>query len=56
VKEKFIAGKRSGLKTMIFPKDNQRDYDELPKHIKAGMKVYFASDYSEVFDVAFPKK
>ncbi|MBM3207553.1 MAG: endopeptidase La, partial [Chlamydiae bacterium] len=56
VKEKFIAGKRSGLKTLIFPKDNQRDYDELPKHIKAGMKVHFVSEYSEVFDVAFPKK
>jgi len=56
VKEKFIAGKRSGLKTMIFPKDNQRDYDELPKHIKLGIKVYFVSSYEEVYNVAFPKK
>jgi ATP-dependent Lon protease len=56
VKEKFIAGKRSGLKTLIFPKDNQRDYDELPKHIKAGMKVHFVSHYDEVYHVAFPKK
>lgn len=56
VKEKFIAGKRSGLKTLIFPKDNERDYEELPKHIKAGIKVHFVSDYEEVFHVAFPKK
>lgn len=56
VKEKFIAGKRSGLKTMIFPKDNQRDYDELPKHIKQGIKVHFVSTYDEVYNVAFPKK
>ncbi|MCX6989609.1 MAG: endopeptidase La [Chlamydiae bacterium] len=56
VKEKFIAGKRSGLKALIFPKDNQRDYDELPKHIKVGIKVYFVSEYQEVYNVAFPKK
>ena len=56
VKEKFIAGKRSGLKTLIFPKDNQRDYDELPKHIKAGIKVYFVDHYDEVYRVAFPNK
>lgn len=55
VKEKFIAGKRSGLKALIFPKDNQRDYDELPAYIKKGMKVHFASTYEEVFRVAFPK-
>ena len=56
VKEKFIAGKRSGLKTLIFPKDNQRDYDELPKHIKAGIKVHFVDHYDEVYRVAFPSK
>jgi len=55
VKEKFISGKRSGLKALIFPKDNQRDYDELPVYIKKGMKVHFVGTYEEVFDVAFPK-
>lgn len=56
VKEKFISGKRSGLKALIFPKDNQRDYDELPAYIKKGMKVYFVSTYEEVFRVAFSRK
>ena len=56
VKEKFIAGKRSGLKTLIFPQENQRDYDELPPYIKKGVKVFFVSHYDEVFRVAFPKK
>ncbi len=54
VKEKFIAGKRSGLKKMIFPKDNQRDYDELPSYVKKGVKVFFVSYYDEVIRVAFP--
>lgn len=56
LKEKLIAARRSGAKTLIFPKENQRDYDELPSHLKKGMKIHFVKHYDEVFDVAFPKK
>lgn len=56
VKEKLIAAKRSGAKVLIFPKDNQRDYDELPPYVKKGIRVHFVKHYDEVFDVAFPKK
>lgn len=57
VKEKFIAARRSKLKELIFPKDNQRDYDELPNYIKKGMKkVHFVSNFEEVFRVAFPER
>lgn len=54
LKEKLIAAKRSGAKVLIFPKDNQRDYDELPSHVKEGIKVHFVVHYDEVFRVAFP--
>jgi ATP-dependent Lon protease len=54
VKEKIVAAKRSGLKTLIFPKDNLRDYEELPEHIKKGIHVHFVSHYDEVFEIAFP--
>ncbi|MBS0605058.1 MAG: endopeptidase La [Verrucomicrobia bacterium] len=56
VKEKLIAAKRSGAKVLIFPKENQRDYDELPPYVKKGIRVHFVRNYEEVFDVAFPKK
>ncbi len=56
VKEKLIAAKRSGAKVLIFPKENQRDYDELPSYVKKGIKVHFVKHYDEVFRVAFPKK
>lgn len=56
VKEKLIAAKRSGAKVLIFPKENQRDYDELPAHVKKGVRVHFVRSYEEVFNVAFPKK
>ena len=56
VKEKLIGAKRSGAKVLIFPKDNRRDYDELPKYIKKGLIVHFVEHYEEVYRVAFPKK
>ncbi len=56
VKEKLIAAKRSGAKVLIFPKENQRDYDELPTYVKKGIRVHFVKHYDEVFRVAFPKK
>ena len=56
VKEKLIAARRSGVKTLIFPKENMRDYDELPGYIKKGLEVHFVDHYDEVFRVAFPKK
>jgi ATP-dependent Lon protease len=56
VKEKLIAARRSGVKTLIFPKENRRDFDGLPAHIKKGLTVHFVDHYDEVFRVAFPKK
>jgi len=56
VKEKVIAARRSNLKVLIFPKDNQRDFDELPAYIKKGIKVHYVDNYQEVFRVAFGNK
>lgn len=55
VKEKVVAARRSGLKVLIFPKQNARDYEELPKHIKSGIKVHFVDHYDEIFPIAFPE-
>jgi len=55
-KEKLVAAKRSGIKVLIFPKDNVRDYDELPDYIKKGLSVHFVEHYDEVFNIAFPQK
>lgn len=56
VKEKLVAARRSGLKVLIFPKDNIRDYDELPDYIKKGLTIYFVEHYDEVFSIAFPPR
>jgi ATP-dependent Lon protease len=56
LKEKLIAAKRSKLKTLIFPKDNKRDYDELPDYLKKGVTVHFVNTYDDVFKIAFPRR
>lgn len=55
LKEKLIAARRSKVNILIFPNENQRDYDELPDYLKKGLEVYFVEHYDEVFQVAFPK-
>lgn len=56
IREKLIAAKRSGLKKLIFPAENQKDYEELPDYLKKGVKVHFVQHYSEVVKIAFPKR
>lgn len=55
LKEKLIAARRSKVNVLIFPKENLRDYDELPDYLKKGIEVHFVNHYDEVFKIAFPK-
>jgi len=56
IKEKFVAAKRSGLQTIVLPKDNRRDYDELADYIKKDLDVHFVEYYDEVLPIAFKKR
>ncbi|MBI3397063.1 endopeptidase La [Candidatus Woesebacteria bacterium] len=51
VKEKVIAGHRAGLKTIILPKDNEKDLEEIPDAVKKDIKFVFAEKISEVLTV-----
>ena len=53
VKEKTIAAKRSGVKTIVFPAANKNDWDELPDHIKDGMTPIFVEWYDDIFKAVF---
>lgn len=54
VKEKLVAARRSGLTKIIFPKENHRDYLELPEYLKEEIEIFFVQHYDEVFSIAFP--
>jgi ATP-dependent Lon protease len=53
VKEKTIAARRAGLKMLIFPEGNRKDFAELPDYLKEGLEVHFSKDYEDVYRVAF---
>jgi ATP-dependent Lon protease len=53
IKEKAIAARRSGLKTLVFPDDNRKDYEELPDYLKEGLEVYFVKTFDDVFRIVF---
>lgn len=55
VKEKTIAARRVGLKTLVFPEGNRKDFEELPDYLKEGLEVHFAKEYDDVYKVAFAK-
>ncbi|HBT97781.1 MAG TPA: endopeptidase La [Desulfobulbaceae bacterium] len=54
VKEKIIAAKRSDVKTVLLPKENQGDFEMLPEHVREGITPYFVSDFYEVLKICFP--
>lgn len=53
IREKLIAARRVGVKTVILPAGNTHDVTELPKHIVEGLSIHHASRYDEVFDILF---
>lgn len=55
VKEKVIAAHRAGLKTVIMPKDNKKDMEDIPKKVQKDIKFVFATQLEEVMPVALTK-
>ncbi|HIQ40625.1 MAG TPA: endopeptidase La, partial [Sulfurivirga caldicuralii] len=53
IREKVIAARRTGIKFIILPEDNRKDFDELPDYLKEGLEVHFARHYDEVAKLAF---
>lgn len=53
IRSKVVAARSAGCKTVIFPKDNLADWEDLPDYLKEGITPVPAEWYSEVFKVAF---
>lgn len=52
IKEKTIAARRSGIRTLVLPAANQRDYEALPTQVREGLDVHFVDTFQQVFDIA----
>ena len=52
LREKTVAAKRNKIKTIIIPKANERDLEEIPQNVKSGIKFILVTDVMEVISFA----
>ena len=52
LKEKLLAAHRGGIKTVLIPKENEKDLAEIPDNIKRGLKIVPATVVDEVLEHA----
>ena len=55
IKEKMLAAHRAGLKTIILPKRNQLDVEDVPEEVRKTLTFVFAESVNEVLKAALEK-
>jgi ATP-dependent Lon protease len=55
VKEKVLAARRAGIKTIVLPRANQKDLRELPDQVRQEMQFNFADRVEDVLKVTIPQ-
>ena len=56
IKEKVLAAHRIGIKTIMMPKENKRDLEELPANVKKAIEFILVEHMDEVLETALVKK
>jgi ATP-dependent Lon protease len=57
IKDKILAAHRAGIRTVLLPERNEKDYlEEVPETIRKKIKVVFVSNASQVIAIALPPK
>ena len=52
LKEKLLAAHRGGIKTVVIPKDNERDLEEIPDNVKQDLSIHPVQWIDDVLDIA----
>ncbi len=52
IKEKTLAAKRMGIRTVVIPHRNKKDLDDLPQYVREGMSFVFAKTMDDVLRIA----
>ena len=55
LKEKLLAALRAGTKTVIIPKENEKDLADIPDNVKKGLELIFVDNVDEVLKIALTK-
>ena len=53
LKEKLLAAKNAGIRTVIVPEKNRRDVEEISAEIKKGLELVYAEQMEDVLKIAF---
>ena len=56
LKEKLLAAKNAGIRTVLLPEKNRADVEEIAKEIKKGMELVYVESMKEVLQVALGKR
>ncbi|WP_416305584.1 endopeptidase La [Neptunicella sp. SCSIO 80796] len=56
LKEKLLAAHRGGIKTVIIPKENERDLEEIPKNVKQDLEIHAVQWIDEVLALALQEE
>ena len=54
IKEKILAARRAGVKTVILPKKNEENLNDIPDYVKREMNLVLVEHIQEVLDFALP--
>ena len=55
LREKTLAALRSGIKTVIIPKENKKNVNELPEEVKNNLKIIYMDNVSEAIKICLEK-
>ncbi|MBQ1689044.1 MAG: endopeptidase La, partial [Lachnospiraceae bacterium] len=53
LKEKLLAAKQAGMKTVCVPEQNLKDVQEISEEITGGLEIVYVNDVEQVFEQAF---
>jgi ATP-dependent Lon protease len=56
IKEKVLAAHRAGIKSIILPRWNEKDLEDVPKKVRNALQFHFVEAMDEVLSIALPKK
>jgi ATP-dependent Lon protease len=54
IKEKMLAAHRAGIKTIIMPKENEKDLTDLPEKVRNDIEFHFVDKMMDVIKIAIP--
>jgi ATP-dependent Lon protease len=55
IRQKVLAAHRAGIKTVILPKRNEKDLEELPQNVREALRFEFVEEISHVLEIALPR-